>query len=62
MADQKIAQTSSEGQTEYIDKSDIGHAHVELGDDDKKDHMDYNRIDKEVAKVSTFHSLNLFLY
>ncbi|CAG8949457.1 hypothetical protein HYFRA_00007687 [Hymenoscyphus fraxineus] len=50
MADQKIV---PEGRTEHFDKSDIEHVHVEMGDDQKRDHIDYNRIDKEVAKYAS---------
>ena len=52
MADQKIV-SSGDNHIQHTDSkiSDIDHSHVELGDDLKKDHIDYNRVDKEVAKV-----------
>ncbi|KAG9238685.1 major facilitator superfamily domain-containing protein [Amylocarpus encephaloides] len=52
MADEKIVQNSASAQNgkdevNRFSKTDIDH--VELGDE-KRDHMDYNRVDKEVAK------------
>jgi hypothetical protein len=50
-------QTPQDGmqeKTAYKDETDIGHAERVLSADmDKKDHMDYDRVDKEVAKYTS---------
>jgi hypothetical protein len=45
----------SKGQDEKISSPEISHTsqHVEHDDDLKKDHMDYNRVDEEVAKYAS---------
>lgn len=54
MAEEKIANTHLDGGIERTDSKSKFDAvsHLEIGGDDlKKDHVDYNRIDSEVAKV-----------
>jgi MFS family permease len=66
MADEKISTTSP--QAPYVDASQKGvdpeiapavHAEHEDDGDLKKDHMDFNRVDKEVAKYASDVAINI---
>jgi hypothetical protein len=67
MADEKIIQSAPqtpqvhESKGTNIDDPEIATAaHVEVDDDLKKDHMDYGRVDKEVAKYASAVAILIF--
>jgi hypothetical protein len=50
----QVPHTEVQEKTVYKDEADISHAERVLSADmDKKDHMDYDRVDKEVAKYTS---------